>query len=559
MVILLFACDWRLTRGACKNGEDYACLEEATRVMRWGEKPSFLNGACDVASRDEDTSHHFAPADLLRTKTASGNPTIVTRKQTALRSSGPRPGKRVHSSKPMLYGTSVANAEIVRDGSVPAAIAPAAGYSSIGPATEPLLVCAGAGVSRSNNDEDSGGGRIADRQATAEGNRLPKKYASNGNSTNGMLARSDSELELIIRELREQIFRQQRTDDDKEQTLITRDDDTVHLRKHLKNPVEKMHSADGGDATKPFDQRRRPSTSVARLHSSSDVRSTVATPAPILTAGAIALCPGSRSNASLPAGSSSCQSLKGPEEDTHSAAATGDKGPEGNQTQHAHHQEQSETTRIGESAVLNARPVRAKPSPAASTNHVTKEVVVPTVPTSSIARGSKRSGAMDNSAQVATTSSTSANAIPRRRNGTSLSIAVQEQNDPENSSGSDTDANSPVGPWVQDDAGPFLAVGGGNAAATSPSALSPSLTTYYDDEIASLSPRSRLLWLSDLGSERDGGSPGLSQWHWQRSGGAGNRAKRQTHTRATVSSSSKRNAPDNRRRPTTASQKRSAS
>lgn len=493
-------------------------------VMRWGNTPSFLSsaGSCTLGSRDEDVYFHPGQSDLQPSrKQLPGSKKSVL--QPVDRVGGklplkprPRPGKiSIAAARSSCAGERATNS-----GALPASTA--LGVAGVTDTTAigsfdlfaaPLLVCAGSGVLQgSNNSEQStvscgisatcdGNTRMGLQQAAAASDGTRKR----SDRPTGSLIRSDSELEVIIQELREHISQQHRaTDRGKPQDVAAAcDNDSTHQRRHLKNAVEKVSQAAPESTPGPTNStnvRHRPATGFAR-------RASLAPPSPLLTnegvrpvlvaSAASFEVATTRSNRSAVVADSRAQS-------SGAQLAANDEADE--KTDSDLNQRQCERAegaerRLVEGAVLNPRPARVKPPVPVRTSITSKTFVAVRTPP---ATGSEQ-------------------LRPRRERMRvhDYALAVDSDDDSSGDNSTDTEAGSPVGPWMS--SSDFAAEWDGNDkhAASSPTASvsASSSRSFYDEEIAGLSPRSHLLWLSDFAADDEGSgtrsASDLLRWRWQ--------------------------------------------
>lgn len=395
-----------------------------------------------------------------------------------------KPSSNTHASVEKQANSSAMNTATL----LPETLALPASGASI----EPILVCAGTGVAASSNNESE---QVCDDVATISSKPFPSvtsassklmRQRNNSHPAMPTLIRSDSELEGIIQELRDHIFKQNQADKQPE-AAETSDVEAVHHRRHLKNPLEKVKQAGKSERSRAS-AHPRPSSSLSKRLQPSSALSTHKTESslPILITGAIPTTTNQHSQSI--AGSVSVQINK---PDSESTAELND-GSEHKLLRNR--DEDHENCRLVEGATLNPRPARKPPVPTFST--------------------SMRQLA----ATPATTTSESEQSRPRRERmrAHNYALAVECGSDSDNST--DTDSGSPVGPWVVVDGfGSVSNKQDTSSPTTSVSALSN--LSFYDEEVANRSPRSRLLWLSDFGDDEVRGSCSTStllRLKWER-------------------------------------------
>lgn len=226
--------------------------------MRWRERAP--------PSRDEldASSFHFAhqaqrelsKAPLVVLKKSAPKPALTG---TAIGRSV-RPGKAASLVSGESFASSLSSGSTRAESEDPAITSASSATISLRLQAPPsFLVCAGKSVSSNNDDEssESAAHHHHERRVVTSNSSDAVKKAAPSQS----LQRSDSELELIISELREKISLQYRLEEEKRKAAIAShkssevsvngaldssrssgsSSEPHHPRRHLKNPVERVH------------------------------------------------------------------------------------------------------------------------------------------------------------------------------------------------------------------------------------------------------------------------------------------------------------------------------
>jgi hypothetical protein len=468
--------------------------------MRWGSTPSFLSsaGPCALGSRDEDVYVGHPDPLTLRTQPQGGHNSLL------------QPGaggKPLLKPRPRVGKLSVVARSSCGDGGALQASATleVAGtqdtkaIASLDLFAAPLLVCAGSGVLQgSNNSEqpivDSRSSSISvdgsSRLGLQQGTPANDGGRQRSDRPTGSLIRSDSELEVIIQELRAHISQQNRVAD-LEKPKEAAVDGAVHQRRYLKSAVERVSQVVQESTPAPTITRKRPATGTRRtapplLPNGGDQ--------PILIASAASFeVTASRSLRNLVVADSQARLA--------TAQTCNDEAGELDVNQPQYERLEDDERHLVEGAVLNPRPTRVKPPVLARTiapSKIYAAVRTPATPGSEPSR-------------------------PRRERmrAHDYALAVDSGDDSSSDNSTDTETGSPMGPWVSPSDFVAEATGDDSHAAVSPTASvsASSSRSFYDEEIASLSPRSRLLWLSDFGVDDEGSgtrsASDLTRWRRQ--------------------------------------------
>lgn len=248
--------------------------------MRWGERVP--------ASRDElDTSFHFVHQPQREPTKAS----LVVKKpvpKPALTGTAigrnVRPGKAGSLISAELSSSTALSSESTRAEDPATASSSSSATSQRPKALSAFLVCAGKSVSSNNDDESSESAahhHQSERRVSASNCSDPVKKA-----THQSLQRSDSELELIISEL------QHRLDEEKRRAAAMAShkssevsvsgaldssrstgssSEPHHQRRHLKNPVERVHGNNSQTGSLGLSMSSSSSILLKRQQSSSSV------------------------------------------------------------------------------------------------------------------------------------------------------------------------------------------------------------------------------------------------------------------------------------------------
>lgn len=472
--------------------------------MRWGDKPSALSSA----TRDEDAPSAAVSVRLQHPKA----PTPVQRR------AGPTPaltgtalGRSVRPGKRPINGSAAASAFKHSDLEASSSAA-ASGADDPSLASSSFLVCAGKGVG-SNNDEhaddsssscDTGASDPA-RSSHCDGRGTP----SSEHVRKGML-RSDSELELIISDLREKIALQHRLDEEKRHKAAasalehngaldssrSSDSNTSehHTRKHLKNPVERMSgnqsaSSLAASMSNAYLLKRKASASlVGRLASGHEVK---LAPPEVVATGIASTSSLSRASL-LP---------------SHGATALGANAHTNSGFACAYDANASLSRVYDDEGMLIRSYAQESGAPIYPSHVYSSTTIGPQRP---IVYSQNKGDAARHARRVRK---------ERLPPTPSFHLDLQRGNnasDSDSSSFSDDDDNpflahgalSPVGPWMAE--GRPETDSFDLQLSSSSDAASPLSSARTDNALADLSPRSRLLWFSECADSDSSSSPALS-------------------------------------------------
>lgn len=471
-----------------------------TLRMRWGEKPS-LGGAMRELDAATLVIATGAPRDLQQHPKAAQ----VTKRPPTL--AGRAFGRTIRPGKQRLSAQDVASP----------AIEPI-GASSQSQASDLLqrqlpsafLVCAGVGVS-SNNDEhqdqhdkrfDTSALFSSKGAASVPAQDTVKKLSSHP-VTSASLQRSDSELELIINDLREKISLQHRLEEAKRKAAMDSTTGSLdssrstgsngaeqHLRRHLKNPLERVQSnpAMSVDPSSSNLLKRQQSASCINRPQSAAHGERLGTREVIPTG----------INAALLSASSSTSLSR--------SNLHGSSGLVSSNLHHPHHDEVALGRVYDEEGMLIKSYAQDASNSFVNLPHFH----------SSTAIGVQR---------PIVSSNASAKQLPKRTRGAAAAAAnksdqpsgfkleLQRENnasdsDCSSSFGDDDDnpfftrcALSPMGPWMSEASRPEI------DGVEAHGSLSPLSTARTEDEFAELSPRTRLLWFSRCADGASSPSP----------------------------------------------------
>ncbi|GLE07694.1 hypothetical protein PINS_up018325 [Pythium insidiosum] len=508
--------------------------------MRWGAQPAF-NGAVSavaatLSTRDEDIYFHFpsvVPA-TVNVRRTSGAPS-KRRPSTALVGSGSASASASAStsagnnasSSSVSIASSSSNQPRVPSIRVPVTeltekVELADDATPVIATTEQFLVCSGRSVHTPRDESPSEATISPPAQRSTTAISSPRAVSGHNNSNNNSnsnsnnnsnnvestasrqqrtLQRSDSELERIINELRERITQQQQQQQQhlQQQQQLQQQQDSgkkataaephapVVARKHLKNPVEKVHL---------LSTSTPPGVSAAghplRRQASFNSRSSLA-----LTASQQSLEPsrlGGAAKAELSEFSSEGFRI----------VSYADGAPPSRKAPQF-----TSSTALG--PPMEEFPLQAE-----------RSAVVPQPVVSMMPAKTAASAPSEPISQSAETIAKPPPVAPMRRSWSAKAVAQGPQvslqgltllefnanSDDDDDEQEQTLSPSPVGPWATDEAlspGPSSAPSSTATVSLSGSASSPALlaiTTMAPPEcIGELSPRSRLLWLSECSFE----------------------------------------------------------
>lgn len=412
--------------------------------MRWGERSSF-NGT-SLAVRDEDLFCHQPPI--------SREPRISTRPHAALRH------KPLSTS---VDGQPLGKAKIALCDPVVSAAHEDAGEEpeSATKDSAPFLVLAGRTVSNNNSEshESPSGSRPTSARVDRDSSASVASTDSSKRAPSSM-TRTDSELELIIHELRVKISQHHRSEtigSSAESHSPTAADSNrtdrkpaapppLAVRRHLKNPVERVQMRQTSRT-----ELLLPSTSTVNLLQRQKSASRVV-----------------RVVHQEPSGSSSSESASQPEQ----ICLEAEKLPQSVNT-YMHRDAQAMRLvprRVAKGATNQYRLIQSNQDPNTSTRRQPRKAPVPTV--SLLREPAQRIDSLEIRG-------------PRHH-------FISTENDDTDDGEEFPESRSPVGPWMR----MALEIDDSDGLAGSSSTLSLSC-----EDMASLSPRSRLLWFSEAGDD----------------------------------------------------------
>jgi hypothetical protein len=456
-------------------------------TMRWHATalPSRFDGQIaavpiTLLSREEDVSiprlSHHASASSRRTlisKTAMRTSTVPTKlpdHHHCVSIASP--------SETIRLSTTVVTAPRAPQSSTraltPRAEEPEVGATAVEDVHTKFLVCAGRALNaespRNNNNDEDDDGEVS--LSTPPGHPSVSSSHETPRSQRG-LQRSDSELELIINELREKIARQHRSS----QSPQTDDDagGNQHSRKHLKSAVEKMSAASTMPSSSMAGKQLRHQASASHEIAAMLVREgseAMVTPA-VLAISASRPILTSANNAAIPS-----RSFVSKEGTTAPPVGTSDQ-PE----------------------LVNGFQIRAygagiePPTQPRSASFTRSTLLEQRIPTSHSTSSSVPSKETPTHTRLERPSKT------RVRTLEDLDVEL----DCSNEGDSDRGDLSPVGPWVLDHEA-FSPLASSRSTCSLVISSSTGDLARSPPKISELSPRSRLLWLSDCTSGTGWGS-----------------------------------------------------
>ncbi|KAJ0399167.1 hypothetical protein P43SY_007316 [Pythium insidiosum] len=494
--------------------------------MRWGAQPAF-NGAVSavaatLSARDEDIYFHF--------------PSVVPATTHVRRTSGAQPKRRTSTPAVATAGNNAAVAcpDPERAPSLlhPIAVEPSErlelAEEAAATTSENFLMCSGRsvhtpreGLAQSPRSDTTVTPRAIAAQRSIGTSDSPRGMIGINNSSaerqQRMLQRSDSELERIISELRERIAQQQQ--DEAKRASTPELQAPTMARKHLKNPVEKVQllsTNPSGVSTAGHPLRRQASFNSRNTLALSASQQSLEAARSVARAGEVSEF-SSDGFRIVSYADTSALSRKGPHFTSSTALKPAEAPPEASKTE-----PRSTYT------LLAAAPGPAVPTHSASPTSEPQSAAAtpspPVAPARAAAplRRSRSSKVVDQRVERGPGPQVSLqglsllefNAASEDEEDEMLSRspvgpwATDEVYSPGAPSKDEMLSRSPVGPWATDEVyspGAPSSASNSATASLSGSASSPALfaitTMAPPESIGDLSPRSRLLWLSECSFE----------------------------------------------------------